>query len=174
MKALEDFDTSGKRWIKGHYLWPNFIELDAEVMEEKAAEHCSKCNIPLGTSNPPSYTCFSSCPCHELPDGNTTIKLDPSPRIDYCSACDAEHGYECPKDTKKHSVRLRLGTSCMKCDKQFCSCPERQLDGSWSAPKPKKIEKMNAVPEEDRFTWKNGFNVIAGKLNEIIERLNEI
>lgn len=28
------------------------------------------------------------------------MKIDPSPRIDYCSDCDKEHGYECPKNSQ--------------------------------------------------------------------------
>ncbi len=26
------------------------------------------------------------------------FEIIPSPRIDYCGACDAEHGYECPRE----------------------------------------------------------------------------
>lgn len=28
-------------------------------------EHCPKCQIPLGMSHPPSYTCWDTCPCHK-------------------------------------------------------------------------------------------------------------
>lgn len=27
-------------------------------------EHCRNCEIPLGMSNPPSYTCWATCECH--------------------------------------------------------------------------------------------------------------
>lgn len=30
MKSLEDIDKNGNRWIKGHYLWPDFIVVEGE------------------------------------------------------------------------------------------------------------------------------------------------
>ena len=38
-----------------------------------------------------------------LIDPKEEIKVVPSPRIDYCSQCDKEHGYDCPLDKEKSS-----------------------------------------------------------------------
>lgn len=61
MKRLEDVDDCGQRWIKGHYLWPDFIELEAEPVEGE--HHCifgMSC-IKCGTADHPKLP-------EELPD----------------------------------------------------------------------------------------------------------
>lgn len=47
-------------------------------------------------------------------------EIVPSPRIDYCCACDAEHGYDCPKDNGKCSQCIVEGNDGI-CDRKDCS-----------------------------------------------------
>lgn len=64
MKRLEDVDDCGQRWIKGHYLWPDFIELEAEPVKDNhwmCKKHgyggigefgCSSCKLELINDHP--------------------------------------------------------------------------------------------------------------------------
>lgn len=40
------------------------------------------------------------CPAISERQRMSGLKVVPSPRIDYCSNCDSEHGYDCPKDSQ--------------------------------------------------------------------------
>lgn len=42
-----------------------------------------------------------ACPMFTPATTEKGIKVVPSPRQDYCCACDKVHGYDCPKDTEK-------------------------------------------------------------------------
>lgn len=172
---------------------PDFIELSATPVEGEIRLHSymGYSEEELGIiikfwleRNPPTKEGHLHCKCMNL--GKTC----PNNHYSDCNLCHAapvvkEYHYECPETGRKvkiissprieekeqidgpEYVECIAGCFHKKDSIPHCSC-------KCHAPKPKKIEKMNAVPEEDRFTWKNGFNVIAGKLNEIIERLNEI
>lgn len=43
---------------------PRFMEIEAEPLTA-TEKHCEKCSIPLGMSNPPSFTCWNTCDCHK-------------------------------------------------------------------------------------------------------------
>src|SRR5690349_231100 len=47
------------------------------------------------------------------------IVITPSGRIDYCVDCDAEHGYDCPKDEEKKKCGCKLGYYCEFCYKEL-------------------------------------------------------
>lgn len=53
-------------------------------------------NGPLETS---VHCKNADCTCHTSKTA-AEIKVIPSPRLDWCSACQKEHGYDCPKDAK--------------------------------------------------------------------------
>lgn len=75
------------------------------------------------------------CVCHQedypLPKDYPTPKKEsitviPSPRIDYCSQCDKEHGYDCPMDNKKicelcKSNSLTVHSMSYVCKNKDCS-----------------------------------------------------
>lgn len=52
MDALEDKEArkqlDGFRWIKGHYLWPDFIEVEGEPIEEKCKYTTCHFHMPNG------------------------------------------------------------------------------------------------------------------------------
>ena len=52
----------------------------------------------LGSETPSGDKSFIKVNPDEFKDMKFDVKVVPSPRIDYCVECDAEHGYDCPKD----------------------------------------------------------------------------
>lgn len=44
------------------------VSLHPTCLCKKEGNHCKDCNIPLGMSHPPSYTCWNTCPCHSPQD----------------------------------------------------------------------------------------------------------
>lgn len=45
------------------------LELEVEPVETTGGiNHCNRCATPTGMSNPPSYVCWNTCPCHQAKD----------------------------------------------------------------------------------------------------------
>lgn len=81
-------------------------------------EHCEKCNIPLGMSYPPSYTCWNTCFCHtpdskdikckgEFYSDRTFCQICGKTRIEHIPAPDSSRGEE--KVLTKEEIRKILG-----------------------------------------------------------------
>lgn len=48
------------------------LELEVEPVETTGGiNHCNRCATPTGMSNPPSYVCWNTCPCHQPKDAPT-------------------------------------------------------------------------------------------------------
>lgn len=109
------FNTVGKineiiDWIDAHNdslkpeaIWTGTIP-GTTGMTIQESKHCSKCNVPLGMSNPPSYTCWNSCPCHQ-----------PTQESKCCEKCRNSETTEC---VYKHN----LDESNMKVTWPICPC----------------------------------------------------
>lgn len=63
--------------------------------KEECCEKCKGVNLMQDGVTFEGFSCINLiCPCHK----EEKIEIVPSPRIDWCSACQTEHGYDCPKE----------------------------------------------------------------------------
>ena len=97
---------------------------------ESKCNYCPKC-VPVRCRCPnrcehPWKCIDASCPCHLVESGETIVVV-PSARIDYCVDCNAEHGYDCPKDAPHPTTGIEEMVREFK--KEFgCDCEETGLD----------------------------------------------
>lgn len=115
-----------------------------------------------------------------------TIKIVPSGRIDYCSDCNREHGYDCPLDSVEekceHGKEPVFGQtyyyrkngewilgiwSCTEYDR------DRLKEAGWKTELPKSVFLIEEQPIE-KMTIERAFQEIHDKLNEVIKRVNSI
>lgn len=68
IKALEDIGASSNRRIKGYYLWPDFLELEGTVVEEKC---CVACECAHNVTDYEKTHCTKpTCLCHTKSEEN--------------------------------------------------------------------------------------------------------
>lgn len=91
----------------------NGIDIVAPIpYNRRDHQHCfDNKNPPCGQKIEHLKCCL--CELQNPEASKNTIKIEPANRIDYCSDCDMEHGYECPKDAPAedwHKTFLDAGT----------------------------------------------------------------
>lgn len=71
---------------------------------------------------------LACCICRKRPE----LVIVPSGRIDYCSACKTDHGYDCPKDKPESKTLDEVDSVIEECMRVF---GERAFQGSYAAPR---------------------------------------
>lgn len=58
-----------------------------------------------------------------------------------CTKC----GKSCDTIEQNEGVDMGINSTCIVCNKRYCTCPERQLDRSWKTDQPKEETKEDWV-----------------------------